>query len=222
MGLESLSEPDDMDFPMDIDEPEEQDLEGEEEQFYDTPSPDTSVKEGRKSSVDLDTEDSDPMRPVTPGGGSRASHDLEVDVQEEDRERDMNGKEDRKAANDFDEVDDDDDWVDPSLPTPIQNSPPPPEQVPPLAKGKSKSNGSGGSGKKSKRSKKSAVPVVKTPSPPAQSFPFPRSAEDHSQPQTQSQDVNNSNRSEKPKRMHTARARDGGRTQSGGVRGVLD
>jgi cysteine protease ATG4 len=58
--------------------------------------------------------------------------------------------------------------------------------------------------KKKSKGKRKAVPV------PSVHYPFPVSVEDVPQP-----------RASGGQRMHTARARDGGRTQSGGVRGVL-
>ncbi|KII83879.1 hypothetical protein PLICRDRAFT_702172 [Plicaturopsis crispa FD-325 SS-3] len=189
IGLESMS--DDMDMPED----DEDEGDGEHGDFFDTrspsTSPDTSVK-GKGSEVDTEE---DPMGPITPGPHSRSTFDV-GEPQKEDEQ--------------IDEFGDDDDWVDPSVPTPIAERkstlPPPP------------SNGS--TGKKSgKKTKKGAVPV-RFPSQDEPHFPFPvtpgtpareperRSASPEAPPSTGN-------------RMHTARARDGGRTQSGGVRGVL-
>lgn len=252
MGLESISEPDDMDFPMDLEDEEGRRGEGRSEKFFDSPEPEER-RTSQSSSADLDTEDSDPMGPITPGPG-RSSFDVGGGV--------VGGKgrkmgDVRRVEDEFDEDDDegnmrdaddsDDDWVDPSLPTPVQHDsnpfqhPPPSPPLPPLPDSRSpspppvqflqtpksektsSSSGSNATRKKPKKSKNS-LPYLKTPTqsaqPPSatssQSYPFPRSTDDASPP-PQSQ----SYYGEKMKRMHTARARDGGRTQSGGVKGVL-
>jgi cysteine protease ATG4 len=152
MGLESMSEPDDMD----LDEQQEDD--GADEPFFDaqhdgrssSTSPDTSVKGGAKSS-EFDTEE-DPMGPITPGPNSTtfdaarkgAARDEFDDEDEDDEDED-----------DDDDDDDDDDWVDPSAPTPIETSYP--IQAPAMSHSKSNgSTSSSGSGSKSKsRGKKS-------------------------------------------------------------------
>jgi cysteine protease ATG4 len=82
-----------------------------------------------------------------------------------------------------------------------------------------KRNGSTKKGKKGKKRGEIPVPVplVKIPSQyPQEHLPFPVTAEDLSQ--DTSQDTSTKSME---KRMHTARARDGGRTQSGGVKGVI-
>jgi cysteine protease ATG4 len=98
-----------------------------------------------------------------------------------------------------------DDWVDPVAPPPA-----------PVAKKVSK---------KGKGKRKTAVPV------PSVHYPFPVSVEDCAGvPASPSQRARERIVTVSPRaggagvggqRMHTARARDGGRTQSGGVRGVL-
>lgn len=220
MGLESISEPDDMD----MDEPQE---DGIDEPFFDTPhdarspstSPDTSVKGGTKSS-DFDTEE-DPMGPITPGPTSRTTFDTG-----KGDSAGIHGRVDEFDDEDEEEDDDDDDdWVDPSIPSPSEK---PPAQLQAPVMTPSKSNGSTSSGgsethgkNKSKKSKKSlAVPITRTPEPSAH-FPFPSSVEDTPQPQQRDSSPDNWENGAKQHRMHTARARDGGRTQSGGVKGVL-
>ncbi|KAJ7442939.1 peptidase family C54-domain-containing protein [Mycena galericulata] len=113
------------------------------------------------------------------------------------------------------EVEIEDDWVDPV--------PPPPAPAPSNTK-KSPSSSKGKEGKGKGRGKK-AVPV------PSVHYPFPVSAEDAAvpAPQERQRNVTVSPRTAagaaggqgQGQRMHTARARDGGRTQSGGVRGIL-
>ncbi|KAJ7245089.1 hypothetical protein C8J57DRAFT_1191054 [Mycena rebaudengoi] len=125
------------------------------------------------------------------------------------------------------EDDIEDDWVDPV--------PPPPVAAPAPAK-KSKSASGKGKERKEKRSKTKKAAAVPVPSV---HYPFPVSAEDGAtgggQQQQQRAEERERERqrnvtvSPRPtaqgrsegQRMHTARARDGGRTQSGGVRGVL-
>ncbi|KAJ6491180.1 hypothetical protein C8R45DRAFT_1213193 [Mycena sanguinolenta] len=126
------------------------------------------------------------------------------------------------------EVDDiEDDWVDPM--------PPPPPPVPKKSsssKDKDKDKEKDRSGKsKTKGKSKKATPVPV----PSVHYPFPVSAEDgaggtgrtspRERERERERNVTVSPRvagaSAGGQRMHTARARDGGRTQSGGVRGIL-
>jgi len=68
------------------------------------------------------------------------------------------------------------------------------------------------------------VPMVRIPSPPSQEhYPFPVTPADDpsATPQERSRTNSISNNKDPTHRMHTARARDGGRTQSGGVKGIL-
>jgi cysteine protease ATG4 len=114
--------------------------------------------------------------------------------------------------------------VDPSVPI---LPPPTPAMVP-----NSSSSSGGGVKVKSnskntvKRKSASVVPVLSTPEPSAH-FPFPSSVEDTTTPQQEDfqqqrdQLPEMQENGKKLQRMHTARARDGGRTQSGGVKGVL-
>ena len=237
MGLESLSEPDDLD--MDMDEEEE-----DGEQFFDTRSQSASTSsgggrdQGPNKSDELDTEE-DPVDPITPGPGVRSFEPRAVE-----KENEPGGV---VVVVESDGVVEDDDWVDPSLPSPVapppmarslvgpqQRSPPGSIDLPAFAKGKSALGKKGKKPSKRSRSGSGAV-VVKTPVPPVRphdpqdqldqqhsSFPFPMT-------QKSADDVPTSLPEERPrgssvlkgKRMHTAKARDGGRTQSGGVKGVL-
>ncbi|KAI0056521.1 hypothetical protein BV25DRAFT_1572624 [Artomyces pyxidatus] len=187
MGLESMSDPDmDMDMPEDDDEDDEDD----------TSSGRGASKSGQS---EVDTEE-DAIGPITPGPTARSTFESERAVK--------GGKDDAFVDREFD--DDDEEWVDPSVPTPQAQSPTE-VSAPPMAKSPSQgSAASGGKGKKARKAaRKTGVPLVKVPSPPAQEhFPFPSS---------------NGAEPEEKKRvpqMSTARARDGGRTQSGGVKGV--
>lgn len=230
MGLESMSDPDDME-EMDLEEEdgvEVIDSEAAEEhpvrirdaedQFFDTRSTSispvcSSVKGGNKGS-EADTEE-DPIGPITPGPNSM----FEVDRQEDGSLKDLARNEDFEEISGHEEEEDDEEWVDPSMPTPLAQSIERP-YAPPIAKAKSTgSTGSTGSrkGKKGRKSKKANVPMVNTPSPPMKPeahFPFPRSLEESFH--ERSYDAGNYE-----KRMNNTRARDGGRTESGGVKAVL-
>jgi cysteine protease ATG4 len=236
MGLESISEPDDMD--MDDDDDDEAQDDGVDEPFFDTrdgtrspsTSPDASVRGGARSS-DFDTEE-DPMGPDTPGQTPRTT--FEVGKGGLPEAFDDKRREDVDVGDQDDDDDDDDDWVDPSVTT----SPPPPPKIQAPAMVQTHSNSSSSSSSsgvkvKSSKSKKtvkrksaSVVPVLRTPEPSAH-FPFPSSVEDTTTPQQEDfqqqrdQLPEMQENGKKLQRMHTARARDGGRTQSGGVKGVL-
>lgn len=225
MGLESISDPEDMEMdPEEDDSAEVIDGEGAEErpvrmrdaedQFFDTRSTSispvcSSVKGGAKGS-EADTEE-DPIGPITPGPNSM----FEV-IQHEDGALKGLSKNDDFEEIDRHEGDEDDEWVDPSIPTPLAQTVERP-YAPPMAKAKSTASTESRKGKKGKKSKKTSVPMVNTPSPPVKSeahFPFPRSLEESFH--ERSDEAGNYE-----KRMNNARARDGGRTESGGVKAVL-
>ncbi|KAJ6473340.1 hypothetical protein C8R47DRAFT_1324442 [Mycena vitilis] len=178
----------------------------------------TTTKSSSTTSSGTHTEDTedDAVAPITPLPGSRFDlssapplpgkegtvGDAYTDLEGEDSFVDAGG-----------EVDIEDDWVDPVAP-----SPPPPVKKGSKGKGKSKS--------------RKAVPV------PSVHYPFPVSVEDGPpSPPTRERERERAERERMVtvspsrvaaaagtgggQRMHTARARDGGRTQSGGVRGVL-
>lgn len=227
MGLESISDPDEMEMDPDeedgIELVDSESAEGRpdrtrnaEDQFFDTRSRSispvsSSVKGGTKGS-EADTEE-DPIGPITPGPNST----FEVNKHEDDPLKGLS------KNDDFEEIDaheqEDDEWVDPSMPTPLAQTTERP-YAPPMAK--AKSTGSTAStnsrkGKKGKKSKKASVPIVNTPSPPMKPeahFPFPRSLEESFHERSYEA-------GSYEKRMNNARARDGGRTESGGVKAVL-
>jgi len=231
MGLESISEPDDMD--MDDEDDEAQD-DGADEPFFDTrdgtrspsTSPDASVRGGARSS-DFDTEE-DPMGPDTPGQTPVGKGGLPEAFNGKRRDKDVDVGDDDRADDD----DDDDDWVDPSVSTPLSTKIQAPAMVQTHSNSSSSSSSSGvkvrsKSKKNVKRKSASVVHVLRTPEPSAH-FPFPSSVEDTTT--TPQQEDFQQQRDQLPEmqenvkklqRMHTARARDGGRTQSGGVKGVL-
>lgn len=207
---------DEFDMEMPEDEEEEDDgqsgeEENEERELFDrrslSTSPDTSVK-GKGSEVDTEE---DLLGPVTPGPHPRSG--VKVNVA-------RGGKDHGDEFNDLDEDDEDDEWVD-SMHTP---TPPPvsPPSSPPPAGTTTRTPSRAATTKKSKKTESRHQA-------PAQHFPFPSSSSPGSSPSRHSQ--SSGARSPSPgewtgmtsaavPRMHTARARDGGRTQSGGVRGV--
>lgn len=245
MGLESISEPDDMNMDL------EDDDEDEGEQFFDSQSVSTSSASASGASggrgnrsdksksdevdVDVDTED-DPVDPITPGpnsrfsmirlappgGGSKEGKGLEGDEEGYEETGDI-----------------EDDWVDPSLPSspaaddapesPVSQGAPTPRErgsssgvdeevlIVPSGSSGSLAKRKSGSGRVRKKGREGGL-VISTSQ--EQHYPFPV-ADGTSSPEPHDRSRRSSTTNKGGKRMHTARARDGGRTQSGGVRGVL-
>ncbi|KAG6905650.1 hypothetical protein DXG01_001444 [Tephrocybe rancida] len=244
MGLESISEPDPDDLLMEMemddeDEGDDDDDDGDGEQFFETRSASASTSstsasgsgsgssarrgKGRALSEEVDTEE-DPVDPITPLPNARfsiprsAGSGKDADDGEDDGERverDM-----------YEEGDIEDDWVDPSVPTPIPSDPP----------AILVSSASVVHAKTPKKARKGRgrnevpvpVPLVKIPMPMPSSnqdqehFPFPMTQrEKEVSPSRPEHRVRHTSIKNTGKRMHMARARDGGRTQSGGVKGIL-
>ena len=253
--------------------------EADSDKFFDTCSRSASTSSAsagstrhqhrRLKSDDVDTED-DPVDPVTPGPNSR--FDIGVpssrkggrkEAKDADEYRGFEDDEDHGSGDDIE-----DDWVDPSLPSPTsasrpgslqkQSLPPPVPRkdhvspsisspsssspsvlaAPPISRSKSSSSKKSSStlnnstkGKKNKKQVPVPVPQVKlvNQQQPKEHYPFPVTpADDPSPLRAACQDrgdctssVHSSTGIVTEKRMHTARARDGGRTQSGGVKGIL-
>jgi cysteine protease ATG4 len=207
-----------------------------EEEGRDTPSPslETSVHEGGEMQYDADADAGlQTAKPLTPDdgvildigdAGRITPHDDEGDPEEEDVEEE------------------EEEWVDQSSPILVQRSlpaqeplplpqppPPPPLPLPPPLMVKTEAIGRSRSRSRENPDHPSSTTISQPPSSastypvsPTQNFPFPRSAtaEDLLPPQ-HAQELNPLP-TDKLKRMHNARARDGGRTQSGGVKGVFD
>ncbi|TFK32623.1 peptidase family C54-domain-containing protein [Crucibulum laeve] len=230
VGMESMSEQDDLDMDMD----EEDDASGE--QFFDTRSGSPSIdsrrgQSDRSKSEEVDTEE-DPVDPVTPGPNSKFEIIQPVNSKGigKGREVDFDPEADEEPFDD----DIEDDWVDPSIPSPSLPTPtsgaPYPTSSSPSSKGdpspaprlaKSKSQGSAGKKKKTKKQVPVPVPMVRIPSSGGEHYPFPVTPADDAPVTPHERTRNISNGKTGGKRMHTARARDGGRTQSGGVKGIL-
>ncbi|KAG6863999.1 hypothetical protein C0991_001174 [Blastosporella zonata] len=249
MGLESISEPDPDDLLMDMDieddeegqadqdQEEDDEEDGEGGRLFDAQSASASTsgtsasgsasgsahrRDGRATSEEVDTEE-DPLHPITPLPNTRFSFPREEGRNEEEEEEEQDDGEHVEREM-YEEGDIEDDWVDPSIPTPIHSDPPAilvsSASAPAMPK------------KKSRNGRKEVpvpVPLVRIPTPSTQGqesqkhFPFPltqRPAEEVS-PTRQGQRPRHTSIKNTEKRMHTARARDGGRTQSGGVKGIL-
>ncbi|KAJ3758700.1 cysteine protease [Lentinula raphanica] len=246
MGLESMSDPDEVDTLEFGDE--------DDSRIGDDPSIDVSIKSrsrsaslslssqhgsggggrsDRSKSEEIDTEE-DPVDPITPGPSATRFDSSVVHV--------PLASEAHVQESSFDGDDIEDDWVEPSIPsTPVHPSHGPQSSTddstgvviaPPMKKTRSTSSTAS---KKKKPKKQVPVPVprVKLPSA-AESFPFPVATEDISAEGPISLSYSSSSSMSgagddsvgvgaaiREKRMHNARARDGGRTQSGGVKGVL-
>lgn len=231
MGLESMSDPDDLVMPIDDDEDEDVNQDDDDgEQFFDSRSTSASLSTSSSTSHPLsatrrksEEEDSeDPADPITPGPTT-----TRFDVaQRKDPHQEL------EEESFLEGEDIEDDWVE-TIPSPSASIPPPPP--PPKNTSKtnlmSPSNGASIAGRSSKKPNRKQIPVpvplVKVPSTEHYPFPVTRTgAGDETPPTahpTRDRDRTLSREKEggKTRRMHNARARDGGRTQSGGVKGVL-
>lgn len=257
MGLESVSEPDDLDIDDEDDalgartslsgeedgeEDEEEDEDGD--QFFDTRSMSASLSSGgRRRKDDNDTEE-DANDPVTPGPASK------FDVRTFD-EAYRKKEQEEEGGGDIE-----DDWVEPSLPTPMpdddrftlvtkpsshqpspssssssgasasESAPPDPVPLAPAAIVKSSSRDGRSKKKKGKKQVPVPVPAAARDATPVH-YPFPVAPQDGTEgdggegADSEEQLSYEGGASLPERRMHTARARDGGRTQSGGVKGIL-
>ena len=227
MGLESISEPD-----IDMPSSEEED----EDEFSLGASPrDSPEGSGVAGSVksEVDTEE-DPIAPLTPSAG-KPSFDIE-------RMKRSTSTSTQDSLS-FDDEDDDEEWADPpefsSAHLPLTEAEVQPTRAagsgtpaiamaPARSTSSTTSKGTSGSGKTARRKKGgssgsggAANSKTSRAAPEAQvQYPFPAAAdaEDEDEepvgPPKQPQ-------GKRVPQMRTAKARDGGRTQSGGIRGVL-
>ncbi|KAI0736030.1 peptidase family C54-domain-containing protein [Earliella scabrosa] len=219
MGLESISEPD-------IDMPDDDEF-----SLGNSPrgSPDGSLQGsavGGSVKSEVDTEE-DPIAPLTPSAG-KASFDIDAP----ERMKRAASNQSTQDSLSFDD-EDDEEWADPpefSNPhLPLADSAPvtgmsSPESPPAVAPSRSASSAtSKGSGKTTRRKTKKSSGSTKTPWPaPHQEaqmqYPFPAADPEEEEPEPPPQMQAQGKR---VPQMRTAKARDGGRTQSGGIKGVL-
>ncbi|KAJ3851389.1 peptidase family C54-domain-containing protein [Lentinula lateritia] len=236
MGLESMSDPDEVDT-MELEDEDEPSLDVSIQSRSRSASLSLSsvsqhgsqhgsaggARSDRSKSEEIDTEE-DPVDPITPGPSATRFDSSVVHVP-------LPGDSHEKESS-FDDASDDieDDWVEPSIPsTPVHSSHGAQSStddsagavIAPAMK-KTRSTSSGAS-KKKKPKKQIPVPVPKVKLPSTrESFPFPVATEDVAAEGPISVSYSSSSSmSGAEKRMNNARARDGGRTQSGGVKGVL-
>lgn len=196
-GLESISEPDDLNM-----DDEDEDEDDGEPFFNDTSrtrspstSPTGSVKGGAKSS-EFDTEED--AAPVTPGPSVRAFEGLTGGKRQPRRSIEVS------SGADDEDADEDDEWVHPT-PRPASQHVMSSTKVmtpPPMMSSHSSDSS------RAKRTKKKAAAAEAV-----EAYPFPQASPSPEPDDSWDYMVE--------KRMNNARARDGGRTQSGGVRGVL-
>ncbi|EMD42359.1 ATG4-like protein [Gelatoporia subvermispora B] len=224
MGLESISEPD-----IDMPEDEDEDRSSFGPERSASASPDTSVSV-QGAAAKSDTEE-DPVGPLTPSAG-KTSFD-------QDTFEHIGKAPELEGVGDEDDDSDDEEWVDSEMYTPpmspeefedAQLLPEPEEPVPAVADRippsltpppaiaqalSTNSTASGSSRRKKKRTPK-AVPLRVSASHPPEQYPFPATDTEDMLPQPRP-----SAEGKRVPQMRTAKARDGGRTQSGGVRAVL-
>ncbi|TFK84588.1 hypothetical protein K466DRAFT_496300 [Polyporus arcularius HHB13444] len=221
MGLESVSEPD-------IDMPDD-----EEFSLGNSPggSPNGSFRGsavggsiGGSVKSEVDTED-DPIAPLTPSAGKPS---FDIDAPERMKRAPSSSTQDSLSFDD----EDDEEWADPpefsdthlplADPAAAKRGSSSPDSPPVMVASRSTSSTtSKGTGKTTRRkSKKTTSGSSKTPRPAPHheaqvQYPFPAAdPADEEPPPTQMQ-------GKRVPQMRTAKARDGGRTQSGGIKGVL-
>ncbi|KIP05763.1 hypothetical protein PHLGIDRAFT_107790 [Phlebiopsis gigantea 11061_1 CR5-6] len=205
MGLESISEPD-------FDMPDEDDefADAEDQMRSASASPDTSLPSNHsKYAEEGDTED-DPVDPITPGAGRSTFSEITAPGHIEKQASTSTTGSSQADSLSFDD-EDDEEWAVPQHASQREESTQSPLMDPPdlvnsqttVVRETSESSVS----EPDKHRKKAKKKKAKAPPPPEQ-YPFPATHDEVEEP---------------PRRvpqMRTAKARDGGRTQSGGVRGI--
>jgi cysteine protease ATG4 len=169
-----------------------------------------------------DTED-DPVGPMTPGPTTIVTDNTPVKGTTSRKAHAVSFARTPSASTDGGEGNlDDEEWVDPTpIPaTPLDATPPAliPVPAPPMAKTKSSSSNSAKSRKKHR--KEARAPALS----PSVSVPFPSSSPRQNQGVTAAEGAQGAEEdtSRRIPQMSMARGRDGGRTQSGGVKGVIE
>ena len=212
MGLESISEPD-------IDMPED-----DEDEFSDaqdhvrsrSASPDTSLPSAHSKFAEEGDTEEDPVDPITPGAG-RSSF-VNIIPPEVMQKSNSTGTTDSSGVDSLSFDDEDDvEWVAHDVMTPQQEYTRPAaayDDDDPLAESQAtigaRASHESGLGAEHGRHKRKAGKKKHAKAPPQQ-YPFPA---------TPGGDDTSKSPPRRVPQMRTAKARDGGRTQSGGVRGV--
>lgn len=199
MGLESISEPD-------FDMPDEDDefADAEDQMRSASASPDTSLPSNHsKYAEEGDTED-DPVDPITPGAGRSTFPEITAPGHIEKQASTSTTGSSQADSLSFDD-EDDEEWAVPQHASQREESTPPDSlnsQTTIVREASENSVSEPDRHRKKAKKKKAKVP------PPPEQYPFPATHDEVEEP---------------PRRvpqMRTAKARDGGRTQSGGVRGI--
>lgn len=190
--------------------------EDEGDEFFDSAPPSAHpagnpvTQRGGGSSASLDDDSEDSGAPLTPGPGRTFTLPPK---------QTMPGALSRSSSastpaspDEEDEPAIEDDWVDPSIPTPSELSPvssPPPPPAAQLGEGKEK---------REKKEKRRHVQEASYPFPvaPVDEVPGAFPVEEHGRKERERVE----SRVKRVPQMRTAKARDGGRTKSGGVRGI--
>ena len=233
MGLESISEPD-IDMPDDDDE----------FSLGNSPrdSPAGSIQGsavGGSVKSEVDTEE-DPIAPLTPSAGKTS-----FDIDAPERMKRAASSQSAQDSLSFDD-EDDEEWADPPefsdphLPlaesAPVARGSSSPESPPVIAAARSASSavskGSAGTGKTTRRKTKKgssssgggggSVRAARSSQAESQvQYPFPAGDPEDEEPEPERPPAQVQVQGKRVPQMRTAKARDGGRTQSGGIRGVL-
>lgn len=208
MGLESISEPD-----FDLPDEDEEFADAEDHIRSTSASPDTSLPStNSKYAEEGDTED-DPVDPITPGPGRNTFTNLRAPGQIEKQSSTSTAGSSQAGSLSFDD-EDDEEWVAPEYTSQPEAGPSSPLVEPPdllnsqatITRETSESSNS----EPDKHRKKTKKKTVK---PPPEQYPFPASTDEVEELAPRSP-------SKRIPQMRTQKARDGGRTQSGGVRGI--
>jgi cysteine protease ATG4 len=209
MGLESISEPD-----FDLPDEDDEFADAEDRMRSGSASPDTSLPSTHsKYGEEGDTED-DPVDPITPGPGRNTFQDIRAPGRIEKQASTGTTGSSNADSLSFDD-EDDEEWGAPEytpqpghhVPTPIQDPADLLDSQATIVRSPSESSASDSGTQRKKAKRKPAKPAP-------QQYPFPA---------TYDEEVEESPRSSTTRRipqMRTQKARDGGRTQSGGVRGI--
>ena len=205
MGLESISEPD-----FDLPDEDDEFADAEDQLRSASASPDTSLPSTHsKYAEEGDTED-DPVDPITPGPGRSTFSEISAPGRIEKQASTSTTGSSQADSLSFDD-EDDEEWAVPQYASQREENQQSSLGDPPdllnsqatIVREASESSVS----EPDKHRKKAKKKKAKVPPPPEQ-YPFPATHDEADEP---------------PRRvpqMRTAKARDGGRTQSGGVRGI--
>lgn len=206
MGLESISEPD-----FDLPDEDDEFADAEDHMRSSSASPDTSLPSNHsKYAEEGDTED-DPVDPITPGPGRNTFMNIRAPGRLEKQASTSTTGSSQADSLSFDD-EDDEEWGAPEF-TPQAAPGAGPEAGELLASQativREASEGSSVGAEPGRQRKKKKRPAK---APPPEQYPFPATNADEDEPARSP--------GKRVPQMRTQKARDGGRTQSGGVRGI--